>query len=222
MSARSPEGRDAEYIEWHALDHLPEQYRITGMRAGTRWASTPECRSARAVSGSALDAVDHVVMYLFGDPVDAALDDFFALGAQLRGAGRMPLSLPCVELGGYLLDEMVAAPRVLVDASVLPWRPATGAYLLVTGGGAARPELVDVPGVAGLWSFVGSGSIHPRLASTAGQRLTVCYLDDDPVAVAHRLRDRVGPHALLAAPFEGLTVLRLPRVVPRSAQESGA
>ena len=24
LSARSPEGLDARYLEWHALDHLPE------------------------------------------------------------------------------------------------------------------------------------------------------------------------------------------------------
>ena len=30
MSARAPEGRDAEYLEWHSLDHRPEQYRVAG------------------------------------------------------------------------------------------------------------------------------------------------------------------------------------------------
>ena len=28
LSARSPDGDDAAYIEWHSLDHLPEQYSL--------------------------------------------------------------------------------------------------------------------------------------------------------------------------------------------------
>jgi hypothetical protein len=211
MSARSPEGRDAEYIEWHALDHLPEQYRIDGIKAGTRWVSTPACRATRAVSGTPFDEVDHVVMYLFGGPLETALEAFFAHGADLRAAGRMPLSLPSVELGGYRLDATAAAPRVSVDADVLPWRPAKGVYLLMEEGGPAPVDLVDVPGVAGVWSFLGDDALHPRLAPTAGRRLTVCYLDDDLVATANRLHaalrtrwERTESVPLMAAPLVSL------------------
>lgn len=216
MSARSSDGRDADYIEWHALDHLPEQYRIEGLQAGTRWVSTPACRAARAVSGTPFDDVDHVVMYLFGGALDVALEAFFALGAALREAGRMPLSLPSVELGGYRLDTAAAAARVSIVAEVLPWRPAKGIYLLVEEGPLVEncipTELVDVPGVAGVWSFVGDAPMHPRLAPTLGRRLTVCYLDDDPVATAHRLAaalrtrwERTESVPLMAAPLLTLT-----------------
>jgi hypothetical protein len=30
MSARAPDGRDAEYVEWPSLDHRPEQHRLAG------------------------------------------------------------------------------------------------------------------------------------------------------------------------------------------------
>jgi hypothetical protein len=174
MSARSPEGDDAGYLEWHALDHLPEQHRIAGLRSGARWASTPACRAARAAEAAPYDDVDHVVAYLFADPVDAGLDTFFALGADLRQAGRMPVRLPLVELGGYQLAGATAAPRVLVGADVLPWRPCRGVYLLLERGSFRAPgSLLDVAGVAGAWSYDGNGALHPRLAVTSGLHLTV-------------------------------------------------
>lgn len=210
MSARSPEGLDAAYLEWHGLDHLPEQYRITGMRSGARWVSTPACRAARAAGVGHYDAVDHVVCYLFAEPVDTALDAFFALGADLRAAGRMPVRLPPVELAGYELVAKAAASRALVGADVLPWRPCRGVYLLLEQSPAAEPAtarpqnrgsfvarsrsetadaLVDVPGVAGVWSYDGTGSLHPRLTSTDGLHLTIAYLDGDPPTVASRLAE---------------------------------
>jgi hypothetical protein len=81
---------------------------------------------------------------------------------------------------------------VVSGATTLPWRPALGAYLLVGSGPADDADLL-VPGVAGVWSLQGDG-----------RRLTWCFLDDDPVAVAGRLGPAVdarGTDVLLAAPF---------------------
>ncbi len=210
MSARSPEGLDAAYLEWHGLDHLPEQYRITGMRSGARWVSTPACRAARAAGVGHYDAVDHVVCYLFAEPLDSALDTFFALGADLRAVGRMPVRLPPVELAGYELVAKSASPRALVGADVLPWRPCRGVYLLLEqsptddlattrpqkrgpfvarSGGEVVGALADVPGVAGVWSYEGTGSLHPRLTGTDGLRLSIAFLDDHPPTMASRLDD---------------------------------
>jgi hypothetical protein len=210
MSARSPDGLDAEYLEWHALDHLPEQYRIPGIRSGQRWASTPACRAARVAGDARFEATDHVVLYLFADPVVPSLDTFFDLGAALGAAGRMPLRLPPVELGGYQLVGRSASPRIVAGADVLPWRPARGAYLLIERGGADNDlaDLVDVPGVAGTWRFRG-GRPYPRLADTTGLHLTVCYLDDDPVEVGGRIAKQLADRwasgrvvPMLGAPFE--------------------
>jgi len=213
MSARSTDGRDAEYLEWHGLDHLPEQYRIVGLRSGARWVSTTACRAARAASEPPYDSVDHVVAYLFANPVDPALDTFFALGKDLREAGRMPTLLPPVELGGYRVIDKAAAPRVLVGADVLPWRPTRGVYLLLEDGTCGSPaDLLEVAGVAGAWTFTGTDTLHARLASTAGRCLTVLYLDDDPPLVGGRLdaplHERwtaAGATPLLAAPFVTVT-----------------
>lgn len=210
MSARHPDGEDAAYLRWHGLDHLPEQYRLAGLRHGARWVSTPTCRAARLVSAPRFDAVDHLVQYLFADPVDAALDGFFSLGKALHDAGRMPVRLPSVELGGYRFAGATASPDALVGASVLPWRPARGIELLVEAGTPIQPRqtLVEVEGVAGCWSYDGSGSLHPRLTPTDGLLLTVLYLDDEPITVADRLRSTLTERwrspavtPLLAAPF---------------------
>ena len=222
MSARHPDGRDAEYLEWHGLDHLPEQLRLDGIRAGTRWVSTPACRAARAASVGPYDEVDHVVAYLLAEPVASTLAHFFALGAALREAGRMPVRLPPVELAGWELGSMAAAEASLVGADVLPWRPMRGAYLLLEQGPPASVEpLLDVPGVAGAWTYDGSAQLHERLAPVAGRRLTTLFLDGDPAAVGSALTpalsDRwasaeVVPH--LAAPFASVVPFAWDRHLP--------
>jgi hypothetical protein len=229
MSQRHADGLDAEYLAWHVLDHLPEQYRLAGMRLGQRWVSTPACRAARAASVAPFDTVDHIVQYLFAAPVEPALEQFFSLGAALRAAGRMPIALPRVQVGGWNLERTVAAPRVLVGAGVVPWRPASGAYVLVEQVGAGRDAglsdrvdaLVATPGVAGVWWYSGAAPRHDRLDSTAGSALTVCYLDESPIEVAERLPSvlaeswtggRVTP--MLAGPFESVVPDHLDRHLP--------
>lgn len=211
LSARADDGRDAEYIEWHSTDHRPEQYRLAGMRHAQRLVSTPACRAARAAETPRYTAVDHVMTYLFGGGADLAA--FAALGAALRLGGRMPVRLPSVELAVFGLAGIRAAPRVLVGADVVPWRPATGVYLLIEERGSARDapspvELAAVDGVAGVWWYDGQQGPQPFDTDHRGLRLAQLFLDDDPVVVAERLR---GPLAtrwadddavpLLAAPF---------------------
>ena len=134
LSAREPDGRDADYIAWHSLDHRPEQHRLAGLRNSLRLVSTPACRAARAANDDRFDAVDHVMTYLFSDP--AALSGFNALGAALHEAGRMPLRLPTVEFMTADMAGRLAAPRAVAGADVIPWRPAQGVYLIIETGEA--------------------------------------------------------------------------------------
>jgi hypothetical protein len=219
MSSRAADGDDDGYLEWHMLDHLPEQYRIDGLRLGQRWFSTDACRAARAASEAPYDAVDHVVGYLFGGDVDPAVDIFFDLGASLYRAGRMPVALPRVQVGGWEAVARAAAPRALAGADVVPWRPQRGVYLIVESitdeGGADDPaldQLIEAPGVAGVWRYRDGHDRHRRLDDCTGWELAVCYLDDDPVKVAGWLGDRLAARwadpaitPLLAAPFEVVT-----------------
>jgi hypothetical protein len=150
MSARDPAGRDAGYLQWHSLDHRPEQHRLKTLRASFRLVSTPACRASRAVSDQRFDATDHVMTYLFTDL--SALPAFNELSVALAQAGRVQHRLPLVERSVYRLDGSVAAPRIKAGADVLPWWPARGAYLLIERGQTSSAQLMEVPGVGGvLW-----------------------------------------------------------------------
>ncbi len=204
LSSRDRDGRDADYLAWHSLDHRPEQYRLAGIRNTLRLVSTPQCRAARAANAAPYDAVDHIMTYQFADT--ASMPAFTELGAALDRGGRMAHRLPSV---GYLtggLAGKIAAPRAVAGADVIPWRPALGVYVLIEQGHASPesliPEsLIDVPGVAGIWWFAGSGD-------AAGKQITYCFLDEDPVVCAAQLGERMRQRwasgavtGLLAAPF---------------------
>jgi hypothetical protein len=219
MATRHPDGADAHYLRWHTLDHRPEQHRLLAVRASLRLVSTPACRSARVASRGRLDAVDHVMTYFFTDP--GGLDAFTDLAAALRGAGRMLPLLPPVERGVYEVQRKVAAPRVKIGADVLPWWPVRGAFLLVERGTTPSTDLVDVEGIAGVWS-ASALNVDPTLASTQpDQWITYCFLDDDPVATAQRLQpvlqagwSESGTESLLAAPFHVVVPYEWDRYVP--------
>ena len=206
LSAREPAGRDAEYLEWHSLDHRPEQHRLPGLRQSLRLVSTPACRAARAASVDHYDAVDHVMTYLFDDA--QALPGFNDLGAALAAGGRMPLRLPTVEFMTASLAGTLAAPSTVAGADVLPWRPAQGVYLVIENGEAPVDALIEVPGVAGVWWYDGALAPEPFATDARGRRISYCYLDDDPVATAERLGEVMrrrwasgDVEGLLAAPF---------------------
>jgi hypothetical protein len=185
MSARQDEGRDAEYLEWHSLDHRPEQYRIAGLRHSLRLVSTPECRSQRAVSDARYDATDHVMMYFWAH--EDSLGPFGALSDALTG-DRRGVTLPSVGFGTFQLVGKVATPRAVVGADVLPWRPALGAYLLIEQGATPPGTVVDVDGVAGAWWHEGMVTETPFTIDNRGLQVTLFFLDEDPVEVAGAMR----------------------------------
>jgi hypothetical protein len=217
LSASSPDGDDSRYLRWHALDHLPQQYEIPGVLFGQRFVSTPECRAARAAQSERLEPVNHVVYYLFGEPVTETVDAFFALRDHLIEIGRFPERLPNRLVAGCDLVAAHAAPSALVTADVVPYRPNLGAYLVIERGddpaeGAPwTPESVDsllaIDGVAGMWNFAPT-TVPSDDFSKSGYSVTLVYLDEDPVEVARSigslLTDRWERRALtpaLAAPF---------------------
>jgi len=218
MSAREPSGRDADYLEWHSLDHRPEQYRVAGIRHSLRLVSTPACRAARAASDARLERTDHVMTYFFA--AEAALDQFGALSAALGGE-RRPFRLPSVLSGYFELAGKAAARRAVAGADVIPWRPSRGAYLLVEQGSQSPASLVAVPGVAGVWWHAGGTSPTPGLPDHTGLQVTYCFLDDDPVDVAARLRQSLELRwssgestPVFAAPFYTLVPFDWSRYLP--------
>jgi hypothetical protein len=219
MSAREPGGRDAEYIEWHTLDHRPEQHRLAGLRTSLRLVSTPECRAARAASIERFDGADHVMTYVFAGP--ESIPGFNALGGALHKAGRMPLRLPTVEFMTADLAGKVANPLAVAGADVLPHRPALGVYLLIEDGHESPESLIDVAGVAGAWWYHGNLAPSPYGTDARGLQVTYLYLDEDPLIVAERLGGLVQKRwvagdvdGLLAAPYYTIVPFDWARHVP--------
>ena len=219
MATRHPDGADAEYLRWHTLDHRPEQHRLSAVRASLRLVSTPACRSARPISRDPYDSIDHVMTYFFTD--QGGMTGFLDLAKALIGAGRKLPLLPPVERGIYRVEDKAAAARVKVGADVLPWWPIRGVYLLLETNAPTAAPLTEVDGVAGVWSAE-SQSVDARLASvSAGQTISYCFLDEDPVLVAKRLRPVLqkrwrdsGTEPLLAAPFHAVVPYEWDRYVP--------
>jgi hypothetical protein len=218
MATRHPDGADADYLRWHTLDHRPEQHRLSAVRASLRLVSTPPCRAARAAGQDRYDAIDHVMTYFFSDP--SGLGGFLDLAKALIGADRKLPLLPPVERGVYNVQSKSAAPRVKVGADVLPWWPIIGVYLLLERGDAPADRLLDVDGVAGVWSAA-SLAVDAKMASAkAGQSITYCFLDDDPALIAERLRPALekrwsdGVEPLIAAPFHTVVPYEWDRYVP--------
>ncbi|HTZ09963.1 MAG TPA: hypothetical protein VMB72_12875 [Acidimicrobiales bacterium] len=220
--------RHRAYNAWHQLDHMPEQYTIPGVVSGQRWVSTPACRAARAVDGPELAPVHYVTLYLMGDPVPETLERFMALGQELRAAGRFFEHRRARLSGPWGVTSMRAAPRVLVSDEAVAFRPTRGVYVVVQepgpGDGAGEGAdgdraasswaagLLELPGVAGVWRFGDLGGAQRR--RTGGRVLTVCFLDEEPVAVAGALGaatasgdGRHGPVAF-AGPFEAVVPWR--------------
>jgi hypothetical protein len=213
MARRHPDGLDAEYLRWHTLDHRPEQHRLSAVRASLRLVSTPACRAARILGDPRFDGIDHVMTYFFTDP--GGMTGFLDLSHALGDAGRKLALLPPVERGVYGVDAKRAAPRVKVGADVLPWWPIRGAFLIIEREPDSVDGLLDVAGVAGVWTATAL-DVGPELASAAaGQHLTYCFLDEDPVTVAHHLQPVLAlREPLFAAPFHPVIPYEWDRYVP--------
>jgi hypothetical protein len=221
-------GAHRSYNEWHQLDHLPEQYPIPGIAWGQRWVSTPACRAARLVDGGRLAPIHYVTLYLMTDPVSETLRAFAELGRYLHEVGRFHDQRRSLLSGPFDAVSAHAAARALVSAAAVPFRPATGVYVVVERLSQDADEsrlrdpvdserVLGVAGVAGVWSFAASAP-DPSHADDpiAGRwrpgphRITVCYLDGEPLQVAGALgpllvdadRGPGGLEVVFAGPFE--------------------
>lgn len=227
LTKQSETGEDRSYLEWHQLDHMPEQYQLHGLVAGQRWGSTPACRAARAAEVGDWSSIEHVVCYFMGNPVDETIDEFLTLGQHLAELGRFPHRMPSHYRGALRLLEAHAAPRVLISPEVVPFRPHRGIYLVVDEPTdpdrpaqdaylqerhrKLLPELMSVPGVAGAWSFATTPAIRRAMFTEGDYRMTICYLDDEPAEVAARLGPLMADweadepiRVVLAAPFQSM------------------
>ena len=159
-----------------------------------------------------LDPIHYVTCYLMAEPIEETLDDFFALGARAAPARSFPPHRQAHLTGPFRVGETVAAPRVLVSPAAVPYRAHRGIYVIVEDDrrcrrGRTPPRLLDVPGVAGVWSFA-SVAGHDVEAMDGGRAP-----DHGVLArrrAARRRRSRLAPlvagrPATFAGPFETIT-----------------
>ncbi|MGB9304822.1 MAG: hypothetical protein WCB92_14420 [Mycobacterium sp.] len=196
---------DDDYLRWHLLDHMPEQYQLQGIVYGLRWIADGDYLENRLVADGPLGQVGNAVHYLVGDPVEETFDDFIALGRALRENGRFPVTRPSLQVAGLRLLQWQSSPQALISAEVVPFRPHRGVLLIVEEapkGLRGRPSqwlqwlhaehypaLLATPGTAGAWTF---GSTNEWNRANRGWRtdpqyITVVYLDDDPLATTAAL-----------------------------------
>lgn len=193
------------YNRWHQLDHRPENLALPGVAWGDRWARAAG-REAETPGDATYAGTDYVAMYWFRSPVDESVAAWDRLGEASFQWGRGPI-IPGVQrslLAFFRPVKGYTAPRVLLDPDVLPYRPNRGVHVTLTryaephGQATHRsfiwedmrliPELLELDGVAGAWTFSFS---HPQRHTTlpfdgtlaepsGGLRIRVLYLDEDP------------------------------------------
>jgi hypothetical protein len=176
------------YNEWHLFDHLPEQLPLPGIVSGERWVASPRCRATWPAVTPLFEPVHYVTLYLLAEPLAETVAAFRARGRALHELGRFHEQRRALLSGPFPVLAQRAAPRVLVSAEAVPHRPNLGAFVRVerTEQAPARAAddglalLAGAPGVAGAWVFGG-----PAADPTLGElRLTVAWLDGDPIATA--------------------------------------
>jgi len=189
-------GEHRAYNEWHQLDHMPEQFPLRGIAYGQRWVSTPACRAARVASGPRLDPIHYMTLYLITEPVDETLREFRRLGRDLYDAGRFHLHRRAHLSGPFTLMGTAVAPRVLISAEAVPYRPHRGTYVVVQEATGPPPDLAlmcTTDGVVGVWDFADDA-----------HRITIAWLDGEPLQVAPALAAVTpnGDGVELSGPFE--------------------
>jgi hypothetical protein len=206
--------RYREYNEWHQLDHRPENLLLPGVVWGERWARTADCAELTIAPAAEYSALDFIAMYWFRDPAEQSIAEWNDLAERSFQWGRRP-ELSYVQrpfLGFFRPVKGYVAPRVLVSEEALPFRPNRGIRLTLTRVKAPHsleaeqafrwhdtvrmPGLLDIPGVAGGWTFSylytqrhatvprdGGSELEP-----GSLRLSLFFLDEDPVQVEHDIR----------------------------------
>jgi hypothetical protein len=216
----------ASYLRWHLLDHMPEQYQIPGIAHAMRWIADGDYPDHKIAGTGYLENIGSVMNYLVGDPVQQTHDDFMELGPRLAEIGRFPVHRRALQLSMPALLRWYSAPRALISAESIPWRPHRGVVLIIEEPGEGNvaewlqwlhaehyPSLLDVAGVAGAWMYgsTNTWNLHPRCENTP-QYFSVVYLDEDPLVttkalapVIERRWDSGAARPLFAGPLRTMT-----------------
>jgi hypothetical protein len=203
-------GRHRDYNTWHQLDHRPENLALPGVIWGERWVKSPDCAKASFGADDSLTSCHYVTLYWFRAPVEASFSEWLDLGARSYQWGRRP-ELPYVKRPfgkTFVPVQGYVHPRVLVSADVLPLRPNRGVYISISDisgdtiaveelfewyNEVRIPDLLSCRGVAGAWTLVSEDDFRghrPGQPTPTSVRVTVLFLDDDPVDVVAEIESR--------------------------------
>jgi hypothetical protein len=201
MTPPAPAGDISSYLRWHLMDHMPEQYQLPGIVHAMRWIADGNYGDHRIAGHGRLEHIGGVMNYLVGDPVQQTHDDFMELGPRLAELGRFPEHRPSLQVSMLALLRWYSAPKALISAEVVPFRPHRGVVLIVEEPARKNvddwlqwlhaehyPSLLDLPGVAGAWMYGSTNfwTLHP-MCQRDPQYVTVVYLDDEPLTTAKTL-----------------------------------
>ena len=179
-----PPAQVADYENWHACDHLPENWALPTVVYANRWVAAPSLLPARFSAEPVLEGPQFLIAYFFREPVEEAIDAFNALGARLTDAGR---GFPHrrVVFGRYF--DVTSAQTVageVVSAAALPHCRHAGALLALDKGPAhGEPALLGARGVMGCYQFESrSGPTHDALAASE-LRAELYFCREEPARV---------------------------------------
>jgi hypothetical protein len=177
-----------------------------------------------------------------GEPIEGTLDEFFRVGSPAASSGSAsassPPSLPNLFQAPLELIDRYVAPRLGLPVEVLPFRPNLGIYFVLESweSGRTTPSeattidgFLEIPGVAGMWTFASSSRIRQRRIFTSGDfKVTLFYLDAPPEEVGARLAEplttlwtRESVEPLLAGPFQSMMTWEWNRFRPGQDDRDG-
>jgi hypothetical protein len=184
--------------ELFQLYHQPELRSQPAVAWIDRWVSAPDC--AERSTQAAEYRFDYASICWLRPPAHAgarAVTEHFERAAQLglhsRAWAETPLDAFMVPLKGYV------RPAALLSADALPFRPNTGAYLILSQfqrhhdadaedvfrwyDQTRIPDLLDCDGAVGAWTFAARDFYAPDRDLTQPMlRMTLVYLERDPLA----------------------------------------
>jgi hypothetical protein len=189
--------------ELFQLYHQPELRSLPEVAWVDRWVCAPDCaaRSAQAADCR----FDYAAISWLRPPAHAsarAATEHFERAAQLglhsHAWAEATLDVFMVPLKAYV------RPTALLSTDALPFRPNTGAYLIISRfhrhhdaeaedvfrwyDQTRIPKLLDCAGAVGAWTFAARDFYAPDRDLTQPMlRMTLVYLERDPLAFADQV-----------------------------------
>jgi hypothetical protein len=138
--------------------------------------------------------------------------------------------------GPFMFMKALVVPRVRVSAEALPWRPNTGVFVAVYEPGENQdafdrymtwrdtihePDVLAIPGIAGLWTFATREPIAARSYSKNVQHIAVYFLDGPPLDVMAELARRTKDWQAAGRMFSDSSARKLTLAAPFERVEVG-